>query len=141
MPSQAFIVNLFKPFWSFIVKINYGLNKVGGIAPTMNTGKRIGASSFLGEFFMIFIAIVFALALVGVIQSFSSTASANANDPNVATLYGLVPLFIALVILIAVGAVAYREVNKMTHKGRAFDSTPSLSVTGRFSFPTIHFQY
>lgn len=78
-------------------------------------------ASFIGEFLELFIGLVIALALVGVILTFASTASSTAaakGDTNSATLYGLTGLFVSIVILAAIAGVAYREVTKFSHRGR-----------------------
>lgn len=67
------------------------------------------------EYFGIFILLIIGLGTVAVINGFASTASVSAfaqSNVNAATLYSLIPLFIALffVIIIAAASIAvYRR--------------------------------
>lgn len=82
----------------------------------MNT-KRSGEVG-LGEYFGLMIFLIIGLATVGVINGFAQTASTNAfaSDPNTATIYGLIPLFLAIVFLAVIGGVAYAAVQKFRNQ-------------------------
>lgn len=87
--------------------------------------------NFIGEFFLLFLGLTFGLSLVGVIAGFASTASVSAfaTSPNTATIYGLLPLFIAIVFLAVIGGVAYREVQSFQH--RAYRQATDLEFNSK----------
>lgn len=91
--------------------------------------KRSGDAT--GEFLLLFISLVIGLSLVGVLNSFASTASVSAfpSSANTATLYGLIPLFLAIVFIAIVAGVAYREVRKFQHS-RQFTEMGYNPVSG-----------
>ena len=105
--------------------------------PRLTVENILAGQSFVGEFLELFIGSVIGLALVGVILNFASTASvsaANAGQGNAATLFGLVGLFIAIVIVAAIAGVAYREVQKYRH-GRIY--THSYNIGKPNSTPLL----
>ena len=70
------------------------------------------------EFMEIFIFLVIGLSLVAIINTFASTASVSAfpTSANTATLYGLIPLFVALIFVAALAGVVLMAISKYRHK-------------------------